>query len=139
MKKLVFSSILFLFGGSLYYAIELVARKYSHWSMFLAGGLCFLLIDLLNQRLKASVPLWVRCTFSALIITAVEFVAGCMVNLWAQWNVWDYSRFKFHFMGQVCLRYTLIWFFLSAPAIWLTTLLRKLYDSAAGFWLARIK
>ena len=36
------SEYLFLgtLGGTLYYTFEVIFRGYSHWSMFLLGGLC---------------------------------------------------------------------------------------------------
>ena len=40
MKKL--SEYLFLgtLGGALYYGFEIIFRGFSHWTMFLLGGLC---------------------------------------------------------------------------------------------------
>ena len=54
---------------------------------------------------------------SAGIITAVEFLVGLVVNVWLKFNVWDYSKLPYNVMGQVCLLYTNLWFFLSLPAI----------------------
>lgn len=125
MKRPFFYFLLFVFGGSLYYTIELCCRGFSHWSMFCAGGLCFCFIDMVRLRLMNKAPLWVTCALSALIITAVEFVIGCMVNLWAGLAVWDYSHYSFNLLGQVCLRYTAAWFFLSLPAIWLCDLAHR--------------
>ena len=42
-------SILFYLGGSAYMGLELLWRGRSHGSMFLAGGLCFLLIGHLGE------------------------------------------------------------------------------------------
>lgn len=125
MKRWIPSVFLFFFGGGLYYLLEILWRGYSHWSMFLAGGTCLFSIDVLNRKLKKTTPLWVRCTLGAAIITTVEFVTGCFVNLWANWQVWDYTRFRFQFMGQICLVYTMVWFFLTAPMLWLTALIRR--------------
>ena len=124
MKRFLPSILLFLIGGGIYYMLEILWRGFSHWSMFLAGGACFWAVDDVNRRLKKGTPIWVRCSIGAAIITVLEFVAGCIVNLWAHWNVWDYSRVYFNFMGQVCLLYTVIWFFLSAPLIWLAAKIR---------------
>ena len=45
MKKL--SEYLFMgaLGGTLYYMIEIIFRGYSHWSMFLLGGICFIFFN----------------------------------------------------------------------------------------------
>ena len=41
--------ILALIGGSIYVFIELVWRGYSHISMFILGGVCFVIIGLINE------------------------------------------------------------------------------------------
>ncbi len=128
MKKYLTPMMMFLTGGSLYVLLEILWRHHSHWSMFLAGGGCFTLIDWTNKKLKKETPLWVRCSIGAAIITGIEFVSGCFVNLWAHWNVWDYSRFRVHFLGQICLIYTVLWFFLTAPVLWLAKTLHQRFD-----------
>ena len=42
-------AFLFLIGGALYYLIEVLWRGYSHWSMFILGGVCFMIMGLLNE------------------------------------------------------------------------------------------
>lgn len=128
MKKYLTSIMMFLSGGSLYILLELLWRNHTHWTMFFAGGACFSLIDKMECRLKKSTPLWVRCTIGAAIITTVEFAVGCLVNIWAHWNVWDYSRFRTNFMGQICLLYTTFWFFLTVPILWLCNTLHKAFE-----------
>lgn len=128
MKKYLTPVMMFITGGSLYVLMEILWRSHSHWSMFLAGGSCFTLIDWTNKKLKKETPLWVRCSIGAAIITGIEFLSGCCVNLWAQWNVWDYSRYKIHFLGQICLLYTVLWFFLTGPIIWLSQKLHRRFD-----------
>ena len=41
--------IMFLTGGFLYVGIEILQRGYSHISMLLAGGLCFLLVGVVEH------------------------------------------------------------------------------------------
>ena len=65
---------------------------------------------------------------SAVIITVLEFVTGCIVNLWLGWNVWDYSELPFNILGQVCLYFFFAWFFISFPVIKIENLLHKLVD-----------
>ena len=43
---------LFLIGGFLYYSIEILWRGFSHWSMFILGGLCFIYAGLQNEYEK---------------------------------------------------------------------------------------
>lgn len=118
--------LLFTAGGLLYGLIEIVFRGYTHWSMLIAGGICFLLIYFVNAGVDA--PKWQKWILGGAIITAVEFVAGCIVNLRLGWNVWDYSGHRFNLMGQICLLFSVLWVGLSVPAIECCDLARKLLE-----------
>ena len=111
-------------GGLLYVLVELAFRGRSHWTMFLVGGLCFWLIGLINEVLPWEMPLWKQCIIGAVIVTAIEFLAGCFINLWLGWDVWDYSNMPFNVLGQICLPFSLLWILLSAAAIVLDDHLR---------------
>jgi len=117
-------TFLFLTGGFVYGAIELLFRVYSHISMLIAGGVCFILIGLLNEVYSWDMAILSQMAISAGIVTCVEFVVGLVVNLWLKLNVWDYSGQPYNVLGQICLLYTNIWFFLSFFAIILDDYLR---------------
>ena len=117
-------TFLFLSGGFAYGAVEIFFRGYSHISMFIAGGICFILIGLLNEVYSWHMSVLSQMVISSLIITVVEFVSGIIVNVWLKLNIWDYSNMPYNFMGQICLLYTNIWFFLSLLAILLDDYLR---------------
>jgi uncharacterized membrane protein len=116
-NKLLKCLFLFMTGGFAYGAVENLARGYSHISMFIAGGICFVLIGLLNETTRGNLSIISRMAISAVIITMVEFIAGVIVNIWLKLNVWNYADMPFNIMGQVCLLYTVIWFFISFIAI----------------------
>lgn len=118
--------VLWVIGGLLYVLCELVFRGRSHWTMFLVGGLCFWLIGLINEVIPWDMPIWQQCIIGALIITAVEFVAGCIINIWLGWQVWDYSGLPFNILGQICLPFTVLWSLLAAAGIILDDYLRFL-------------
>ncbi len=110
--------LLFLTGGCLYISFEILWRGYSHWTMFVVGGICFVLIGYLNEhRYTWQMPLFWQALTSAVIITIVEFLTGCIVNLWLKWNIWDYSGLPFNLYGQICLYYFLLWIPLSVLGI----------------------
>jgi uncharacterized membrane protein len=117
-------TFLFLTGGFAYGGIEILSRGYSHISMLIAGGICFVLIGLLNEILPWDMAVISQMAISTFIITTVEFVVGVVVNLWLKLNVWDYSTKPYNILGQVCLLYSNIWFFLSLFAILLDDYLR---------------
>lgn len=115
---------LFLSGGFAYGGIEILFRGYSHISMFIAGGICFILIGLLNELYSWDMAVVSQMVISALIVTTVEFVVGVIVNIYLKLNVWDYSTLPYNFCGQICLLYTNIWFLISPIAILLDDYLR---------------
>jgi len=105
--------LLFYTGGTVYLSLELLYRGRSHGSMFLAGGLCFLLIGHLN-RVEPKLPLPLRALVGAAIVTAVELGAGMLVN--RQYQVWDYRDQPGNFMGQICPLFSALWIPLSLAA-----------------------
>lgn len=117
-------SLLFLVGGFVYGGIEIIFRGYSHISMLAAGGICFILIGLINELFTWNIAFISQMVISSLVITAVEFIFGLIVNVWLGLNVWDYSQQPYNLMGQVCILYSIIWFFISPLAIILDDYLR---------------
>ena len=109
--------ILFGVGGLLYIVIELVCRGYTHWTMFFVGGLCFVLVGAINEVIPWEMSFILQCIIGGAIITAVEFVSGCIINLWLGWAVWDYSNMPLNLLGQICLPFSLLWVLISAVAI----------------------
>ena len=83
---------LYFIGGFVYVGIELLFRGRSHYTMFIVGGICFLLVGSLNEVIKKPMSLLTQGIIGAIMITAVEFLTGCIVNLHLHWNVWDYSN-----------------------------------------------
>lgn len=117
-------SLLFLTGGFIYGGVEIIFRGYSHISMMVAGGICFILIGLINEVFTWDIAFLSQMVISSFVITAVEFISGLIVNVWLGLNVWDYSDKPYNLMGQVCILYSVIWFFLSPFAILLDDYLR---------------
>lgn len=118
------NTMLFAIGGATYFMIEVLWRGYSHFSMFLLGGLCFLLIGLINVFLRWETPLWKQQLISTGIITSLEFIFGIIFNIVLKLDIWDYSNLPFNLLGQISLQFSIAWFFLSAIAIVLDDYLR---------------
>lgn len=127
MNKLLKYFTLGTLGGTVYVFIELLWRGYSHWSMFLLGGICFIALGLINEIIPWEMPLTAQMFIGCAIITVLEFITGCIVNLWLGWDVWDYSELPCNLLGQISLRSSIGWYFLSAVGIifddWLRYLL----------------
>lgn len=111
-------------GGAIYVLLEMAWRGHSHWTMFLLGGICFLALGLINEVIPWEMPLWIQVLIGACIVTALEFLAGCVVNLWLGWGVWDYSGLPGNILGQICPQYFLLWIPVSLVGIVLDDWLR---------------
>ena len=49
-----------------------------------------------------------------IIPTLIEFIIGYSYFKTKKIRLWDYSREKFNLMGIICLRFSLVWFIVSA-------------------------
>lgn len=119
------AAVIFMAGGFIYGAIEILYRGHTHPSMFLLGGLSLLWVGGLNSFFGKNPPLLLQMAIGSAIITLGEFICGVVVNLWLGMDVWDYSKMPFNIMGQVCLLFVFIWFFLSLPAILIEDYMRS--------------
>ena len=108
------NTLLFYTGGATYLTLELLYRGRSHGSMFLAGGICFLMMGQLN-RVEPRLPLPLRAVVGSLIVTGVELAMGMAVN--RNYQVWDYRNQPGNFMGQICPRFTALWLPLSLAGL----------------------
>lgn len=117
-------AVLALIGGSIYVFIELVWRGYSHISMFILGGVCFVIIGLINELFHWDLGLLWQSIIGAFVVTICEFVTGLIVNVWLRLGVWDYSGLPFNIMGQICLPFFFAWIALSIVAIILDDYIR---------------
>lgn len=107
---------LFACGSLGYVALELLWRGRTHWSMAITGGIVFTEMAWLRRWL-ARETLPQRCLSGAALITTAELFVGLVVNRLYRLNVWDYSREKLNFKGQICAKYCVLWYLLSAPAM----------------------
>lgn len=124
MRKLVKPLILVTIGGLIYTLIEILHRGYSHWTMFFVGGLAFYLIGCINEYIEWDMPLCKQMAIGMLIITSLEFLTGFIVNIILKWDVWDYSNVPFNILGQICLPFCILWYFLSLVGIVLDDYIR---------------
>lgn len=130
MKKLLSKFlVLFSVGGTIYFLIELIYKSFIsngivHWSMFLLGGFCFILIGLINEHLPWEMSIIKQGIIGTVIVTVLEFLFGVVLNIILKLGIWDYSHLPLNILGQVCLPFSLAWFFLALIAIMLDDYLR---------------
>ena len=124
VKPLFKHASLFIIGAVIYMVVELLWRGYTHWTMGILGGICFIVIGSINELFSWDLLFWIQCACGSIVITALEFIAGYILNIHFDLAIWDYSDIPFNVMGQICPQYTLAWFALSAVAIILDDYLR---------------
>ena len=115
--------IIFLIFGISYYLLEILWRGYSHWTMIIVGGLCGLLIGLINE-ITPKMNTVLQMLLGSVIVTIIEFITGYIINIKLNLNIWDYSNLKFNILGQVSLLFSMLWFFLSYIVIKLDDYIR---------------
>lgn len=92
-------------------------------------GFAFLLTDLLlgtpadretgllRGLKRTRHPLAVYALISALVVTLLELATGVLFQHWLHLRLWDYSAYRFHFHGYICLEYALLWGLLLPPCM----------------------
>lgn len=115
---------LFSIGGAIYVSLECIWRGWSHWTMFILGGICFIALGLINEVLDWNTPMVLQMAIGCAIITTLEFITGCIVNIGLGWDVWDYSQYPLNFLGQISVGSSVLWYFLSAVGIVLDDTIR---------------
>lgn len=122
--------ILWFVMGICYALIEILFRGFTFLQMIWIGGLCGVLVGLLNEfsAFKTS-RIWQQSLIGTGITLVIEFVSGYICNIRLREHLWDYSRVPLNFMGQICLRTAIAWFFLMPLAIYVDDWLRwKLFN-----------
>lgn len=101
-------------GALCYGGMEIAARGFTHISMGLLGGLCFIFIGLTGQMRRCGrLGLLQQLVVSTMFITVSELICGMIDNLWLKLDVWDYSGIPLNYLGQICLPFCMLWFALS--------------------------
>lgn len=116
-------TMLFIIYGSVYMLAEILYRGYTHITMGIVGGICGILIGLINE-ITPKMNVVLQATLGAVIVTVIEFIAGYILNVRLDLHIWDYSHLPLNVMGQICLPFSFIWFILCFPTIKLDDWLR---------------
>ena len=117
MKKISEYLFLWALGGTLYYFMEIFFRGFSHWSMFILGGICLVFFTVQGQMVHWEDPMWRQILRCIIFVTAMEFITGIIVNKWLDLAVWDYSSLPFQLFGQICLPFAVLFSGLCAIGI----------------------
>lgn len=118
-RNLLKKVIMFFIGYCLYVSIEVTYRNYSFPLMGIVGGIIFLLLDQINNKISWDVDILLQGTIGSLIITFFEYIIGKLFLNGVLPVMWDYSNVPLNFNGVICLPFSIIWLFLSILAIFL--------------------
>lgn len=107
--------------------MEVIYRGYSHYSMFILGGICFLYAGIQNEFTDWEQSIIIQVLKVWIFVLISEFITGCIVNIWLDLNVWDYSNLPFNILGQSCLYYALLFILICIFAIILDDYVRYFF------------
>lgn len=111
-------------GGIIYYSIEVLWRGYSHWTMFILGGVCLCMIGSLNTYFSWDMYMELQIITGDIITLTLELITGCIVNIGLGWHVWDYSDMPGNIVGQICPQFAILWLPIVTAAILLDDYIR---------------
>lgn len=130
--------ILIFIMGALYMVLEGIWRGWTNISMLLVGGICGFLIGNLNKHpLTYNKMMWEQCLIGTIIVLLIEFTSGMILNVYLKLGIWDYSDVWGNYYGQVCIPYSILWFFLVPMAIYVDDYIRYMLfseEKPLGFW-----
>lgn len=109
------------------------------WTMLVLAVVLCVPVERAGYQLPWACPLWLQAAVCAVLVTVVEFLAGCVLNLWLGMGIWDYSNLPFNLLGQVCLPFSLAWWVLCLVFIPVFDLLRYAVVGGEKPWYVLIK
>ena len=125
MSRIVTDTFVFSFGYAAYSLIELAYRKYTHYTMGIAGGFCLLILYRLYKYFPRLSTLK-KCVLGSLVITMAELIFGILLNICLNLKIWDYSAMPFNLLGQICPLFSFFWLLLCIPVCHLTKYFTRL-------------
>ena len=82
----VLSMLLWSWGGTVYFLLEVAFKTLTghperiSWTMLVVAILLTIPVERAGEQLPWEVPLWLQALCCAALVTAVELVAGCVIN-----------------------------------------------------------
>ena len=114
-SKPVLSVLLWFFGGTLYFLLEVAFKLLTghperiSWTMLAVAILLTVPVERAGAELPWACPLWLQALCCAALVTVVELAAGLLLNVRLGLGIWDYSGIPGNFLGQICPQFSAIW------------------------------
>ena len=120
----------FLLGGFCYYTIECIYRaifhpSQPHWTMFILGGLSFVWISLIDEKIKCSIV--IKAILSGIVVTVMEFLLGYYYTYILHTPIWTYGTADF--MGVISFTWSLLWCGLALIVLIIKHIVDKKYNT----------
>lgn len=130
LNSILVHALFGVMGGGFYFLIETIWKgKPTNWTMAVLGGLCFVIVGLLNEG-KHQFKQWQQVVIGTVVITVLEGLTGVVLNNILHMGVWDYSHLPFtFFFGQCNLFFCCAWALLSLIAIHLEDKMHEIVDN----------
>jgi len=139
-KQLIKYLSLFFIMGMIYFTLEGVWRSNANIIMLLIGGICSVLIGLLNEYPQYyKLKIYQQTLIGTFIVLIVEFVSGMFFNVFLEMNLWNYSDTWGNLYRQICIPYALLWTLIVPFCIFVDDWIRfKLYNECEMYSLKEI-
>jgi uncharacterized membrane protein len=110
-------------------------QGFSSLWMGVVGGLLLIILGKFNEidGFHLGLPMLVQSLIGCVVITLIELLSGCILNLYMGLNLWDYSYLPWNLWGQINVGHSLYWLLLSPFAFWLDDLLRWIFYRTGNF------
>lgn len=102
-----------------YVTIEVCYRNISYPLMGVCGGLAFIIIDSINNKISWDIDILLQGVIGSAVITAFEFIIGELSLHNILPIMWDYSNTPLNYKGIICVPFSLIWIFLSIITVFI--------------------
>ena len=128
LSNLALHGLFGLIAGGIYLLIELAWRGYTHWTMLPLSAVIFICAGVLDE-VERPPSIWQQVILGTTIATALEFVAGLILNVWLGFVIWDYSNLPGNVLGQICPQFTLAWAVLVLISIRIENFMHRIANS----------
>lgn len=128
LSNLALHGLFGLIAGGIYLLIELAWRGRTHWTMLPLAAVIFICAGILDE-VERPPSIWQQVILGTTIATALEFVAGLILNAWLGLGIWDYSNLPGNVLGQICPQFTLAWAVLVLISIRIENFMHRIANS----------
>ena len=128
LSNLALHGLFGLIAGGIYLLIELAWRGYTHWTMLPLAAVIFICAGVLDE-VERPPSIWQQVILGTTIATALEFVAGLILNVWLVLVICDYSNLPGNVLGQICPQFTLAWAVLVLISIRIENFMHRIANS----------